>query len=156
WLARFDHAPENRLDPIGQLRQRLADTAPQVLAHRAAVDLRQTLVDAEGSQIGVHETEADRGRGVDRPDLRQLAARLLLALVQRFFSPLALGNVVDDRDPTTLAAKFERLGREREHTQFARFPPKHYFNVTNVILLFQNRQHARAIRGIGPESEVKS
>src|SRR5882672_11140218 len=49
---------------------------------------------------------------------------------------------------------FERLGREPDHALFARFPPHFKFKVTNVMLLFQNRQCALAIRRIAPESEV--
>src|SRR6266545_978297 len=92
-LAGLDHTAENRLDRVDHLRQNLAHHAPQVLFHRSAVDLRQTLVDAEECQIGVHETEADRDRGVDRLDMRKLAARLLFALAPRFLGPLALGDV---------------------------------------------------------------
>src|SRR5262249_45566708 len=78
----------------------------------------------------------------------------LLAFTQRFLGPLAFGNVADDREPTMLATKFERLGRERDPTRFARFPLHCIFKVTNVISLFQNRQHALSIRGVDIESEI--
>src|SRR5262249_26352182 len=54
-LASPDHAPENRLNIIGYLRQDLARRTPQMLRHGFAVDLRQTLVDADVSLFGVHE-----------------------------------------------------------------------------------------------------
>src|SRR6266545_1529642 len=153
-LAGLDHAPANRLDRVGHLWYDLAHCAPQVLFHRASVDLRQTLVDAEVLQIGVHETEADRGRGVDRLDVRQLAARLLLALAQRFFGPLALGDVMDDRDKTWFATKLNRLDRDPGYKRFARFPFYRHLEVANVTLLFQNRAHMPAVRGIDREVKV--
>src|SRR5262245_25671966 len=92
-LASLDHAAEKRLECVGHLRQDLAHRASQVLFHRSAVDLRQTLVGAEVSQIGIHEAQSDRGRGVDRLDIRQLATRLLFALAPRFIGLLALGDI---------------------------------------------------------------
>src|SRR5262245_66692131 len=153
-LAGFDHAPANRLDRVGNLWYDLAHCAAQVLFYRAAVDLRQTLVDAEVLQIGVDETEADRGRGVDRLDVRQLAARLLLALAQRFFGSLALGDVMDDRDKTWFTTKLNRLDRDSGYKRFARFPFYRHLEVANVTLLFQNRAHMPAVRGIDREFEV--
>src|SRR5262245_47880316 len=92
-LAGLDHAAENRLDRVDHLRYDLARRASQVLFHRSAVALLQTLVDAEKSPIGVYDTEADWGRCVYRLDLRQLAARLLLALAPRLLGLLALGDI---------------------------------------------------------------
>src|SRR5215471_5799854 len=153
-LAGLDHAAENRLDYVGRVRQDLSHRAADVLFDGFAVDLRQALVQAEVCQIGVHETEADRRRGVDRLDIRQLAARLLFAPAHGVFSPLALGDVMDDRDQTRLPAKLDRLDRDPDQNRFARFPIHRHLEVANVTLLFHNRAHAPAVRGIDREGEV--
>src|SRR6266540_3265566 len=74
------------------------------------------LVDAEKSQIGVQDTESDRGCGVDRLDLRQLAARLLFAHAQRFLGLFAFGDVDksgDRQDPAAFRI-IDRRGIYRE------------------------------------------
>src|SRR5262249_19637083 len=65
------------------------------------------------------------GEAANDQTIRTRAERFretLLALAQRFLGPLAFGNVVGGRKPTTLSTKFERLGREYNQTRFARFP----------------------------------
>src|SRR5262245_35515046 len=120
-LAGLDHAAKNRFDRVDHLRYDLAHRASHVLFHRSAVDLRQTLVDAEKSQIGVYNTEADWGRGVYRLDLRQLAARLLLALAPRFLGPLAFGDVNKSSDRQDPAA-FRIIDRRRIYREEALRP----------------------------------
>src|SRR5262249_12401723 len=137
-LAGLDHAPAKPLDPVGPLWVGLPPRAAPGLFPPASPDLPPPPLCTEGLQIGVHETEADRGRGVDRLDVRQLAARLLLALAQRFFGPLALGDVMDDRDKTWFATELDRLDRDPGYKRFARFPFYRHLEVANVTLLFQN------------------
>src|SRR5262249_36429748 len=153
-LAGLDYAPANRLDLIDHLRYDLAHSAPQMFFDRFAVDLRQTLVDAKVRQIGVHEAQPDRRRGVDRLDVRQLAARLLFTLAQRFFILLALGDVVNDRDKTWLATKLERLGRDPDQERFTRFPFRRQLEIANVILLYQNRARPPAFLKIDQKVEL--
>jgi hypothetical protein len=79
-LARAQDALDDALDLIGDLRERLAHGASDMIGDRNSADFSQTLVDLKVAAVRRQECKADRGGVVDQTKLGQKAEWPLLHL----------------------------------------------------------------------------
>jgi hypothetical protein len=59
-LAGVQHAPEQRFQFVGQIRQYLSKSAAKMPGNAYSIDLGETFIRAHEPEVAVHDTKTDR------------------------------------------------------------------------------------------------